>query len=129
MGYDTKLIVVSNVSKSKDGRKVGYSKVEASLELGCVAYDEVGKLIQRKREEGKKLLEKYGEKVEKAKADYKRIYDREGDFSEELKGLTGAEQDKITAKYYKETAVVEKNLPYMVEGNDYVYDDRYGDLL
>jgi len=104
MGYETRLIFV----ECYDGSIDKYCKVIAELEMGKIACDEVGKLIETLQKENKTKYRK-------------RAY-------ELLKKLeTTIEDDK---KYQIERELFNE-IPYFYTKNSEnpIYDDKYGDLL
>ena len=98
MGYETTMFVVDTY-----GRKKGYWRIVASVELGKVAYNEMGKLIEELR--AKKIPETILKKLEKCK--------EETDDSKKM-------DLKIE---------LAKRLPHIIIGEDLCFTDDYGDVL
>lgn len=131
MGYDTKLVFVSNSGHRSKGRMVGYCSVIATLEMGCCSYHDMGDLINKCRENNKEHEADLLVNVERARELYKNLFTSDGEYTEEVAGLTKeARQERIDA-YYKLKKAIEKRLPFFFadNGNDELYTDSYGDLL
>ena len=101
MGYETRLIFMKKSSMN------GWCEVIAELEMGKIAYDNVGKLIEKLTKETKK---KY------CKEAYQIL--------NKLKKATNKE------KYRQERKIV-KLVPYFytINSEKPIYDDKYGNLL
>ena len=125
MGYETKLIIASKGYTKK--KAVGYLSTIATLELGCVSYDSLGDLIHKLREESKSK-EELREVLEDARRESKAIY-QDGEFTEELKELSVAKRKARQGKLSRLERKIEKQLPYVFNGDEQVFEDSYGDFL
>lgn len=129
MGYETKLIFVTNHRKKKEGRPVDYCSVVATLEMGKICYDFVGDLIGKLQKIVKPLEELYRNKIKEMEEVHKELFNSDGNWTEELAKLPKAEQDKRYAVYSKIRIALEKKLPFVFEGDDATFEDCYGNLL
>lgn len=125
MGYETNLIFVSNYKKEK----TGYLKVEAILEMGKIAYNEFGKLLDKIRASKKnskqteKLLDELN-RVRSEKRDIEeQIFWKGGEYLNVVKDKLGERESGLEHK-------LEQKLPFIyLDGNTQEFQDRYGDEL
>lgn len=130
MGYETKLIFVT-ANKKKEGRPVGYCRVEAELEMGKIGgYGEIDVLLTKATEVSKKLKTEYGELVDTLKEGEKEMFNSEGDYTEEYSTMKEKVRDR---EYNKMIGIprrkLDKVLPYVYDGDDQAFEDAYGDFL
>lgn len=123
MGYDTRLMVIS-ANKIRKGNPVGYCGVEATLEMGCVAYGKVGALIQALRETKTKAMQ---EAIKEYTEEREMVWTPEGEYQEDLK--TDAQRKTATKKLSKLRKGLEAKLPFVFAGEEEAYEDWYGDQL
>ena len=129
MGYETKLIFVTNYT-SKKGKIVGYCRKEATLEMGKVAYGWFGSLIDKLQANVAILEEKYRDKIEQVNVANNQMFDRAGEWTKEYESISVEERNKeYTNLISKPTQILEKALPFIYEGNDKYYEDNYGNFF
>lgn len=129
MGYETKLIFVTNYT-SKKGKIVGYCKKEATLEMGKIAYGYMGKLIDKLQSKVEALEVKYREKIAKVNFWYNDMFDREGSWTKEYARLSDEQRNKeYQSLITKPTKILEKALPFIYEGDNKYYEDNYGNFF
>ena len=128
MGYETRLIFVSN-SYKKSGKFHDYCHIEASLEMGKIAYDNVGALIEKSKvrdikDELKKLVEEWESK-------HNDIYNSNGDYTESAEDMPEKEREREIRRLCVVENKLSVKLPYIFEtnGNKQDYTDDYGDFL
>lgn len=127
MGYETKVMFVTNYQKK--GTAVGYCRQEASLEMGKICSGKVGELIDRLQNEVKPLEEKYRDQIKEIEEDSRKIYDRDGNYLEEISNLPEKKKKLISQKHFKKQKALEVVLPYVYDGNEQVFEDSYGNFL
>jgi len=120
MGYETKAIFVSSNQDFK-----GYCSIEASLDMGKIAGDEVGDLMNKARRNGDLKPD-----IKKWEDTHDSIY-CEGNYTERLKEMSESKRRKEVDKLFELQKKLDEKLPYIYErsGDKHDYSDLYGDPL
>ena len=126
MGYDTTAIFISGGSRNHKG----YCGVEATLEMGCIAYGEIAKLMDAKKFKKPKadLLKKEIKAFEEREKSW---FTADGNYTEEMEKLSEDERKVLSKEKHKADQLLESQLPYIYHGgtNSQSYADVYGDIF
>ena len=127
MGYETCLLFIDERKYTKDK---GYARIEATLEMGCICNDMVGKLIEKSvpKKTTKEKLRKQIKAWEKQRA---KCYTSDGEYTEEMNDLSEKEREIECDKSYKMSRELDKKLYHVCysDKNTQQYTDCYGDVL
>ena len=129
MGYETNLIFISN-STAKGKKYTGYCHVEASLQMGKVCYGEIQTLLNTAKLPDEKHDEMTKE-IEKRESEYREVFNREGNYTEEMLELTEAKREKTVHNMFAKTKKLGNKLPYIFWANQNMesFCDDYGSVL
>jgi len=126
MGYETTMKIVSSYGNKKT---VGYLSKIAELELSKVCCDEMGKLISKLQEESKERDPLLRKEIEEVKNERNKLYNREGNFTEEAEAMDPKKRKVWQNKVSKKEVKLQKKLPYIYHGDEAIFCDCYGDFL
>lgn len=127
MGYETTLIFIANYSK----KPVGYHRIIASVEMGKVAYDEVGKLINELQKLDEKDNADLKSRIEEYTKLHNEMFNSEGEYTEKYAVMPEVKRKKAYAKYFRKRMYVERRKPYIFhkDNNKESFMDSYGNML
>lgn len=121
MGYETTLLFVEKAGQD------GYCSIEATIEMNKVAYNAIGKLLDKRTKDRKNQREE----VRKLRVLYNEIYNTKGNYTQEIQDLTVTEREKKIEGYHDLLRKLQNILPYVYYYGENIPDftDSIGDFL